>query len=159
MEESTQTTSIQKPRRVSHKKRWLLVGLIVLVIILAGALGYTVWQNQRLRSPEYQAQQQDEVNKKVIENVAKIFLVPSDTEPTIASIVDIDSLRKANPEFYRDAQNGDRLLIYATRAIIYRESENKVINVAPVSISETDSGLSSDKKENTDNKPNQPASE
>ncbi len=151
-----ESTQQNKP---TGKKRWKTPVLIAVVVILAAALGYMAWQNQKLRSPDFQSQKQEEANQRTIESVAKIFLVPTDAEPTIASIVDVEKLRAANPDFYQHAQNGDRLLIYPTRAIIYRESESKVINVAPVNISENDSGLSSDKDSQgeSDTKANEPA--
>ena len=62
----------------------------------------------------------------------KVAVVPAGEEPSIGQIVDVEQLRKQNPTFYADAQNGDALFIYKNKAYVFRVSENKVVNVAPV---------------------------
>ena len=121
---------------------------MIVFIILAGAVAYLFWQNYQLRSPAYQNKLQSQINEQLISEVAEIVLVPGDEEPTIATITNADELRSANQEFYQDAQNDDKILFYSTRAIIYRESEDKVINLAPVTITPQDQqGLEQDSAE------------
>jgi len=59
--------------------------------------------------------------------VGELINVP-DELPTVTTIVDIIALQNSDSDFYKDAQNGDIVLIYTSLAVIYRESENKVIN-------------------------------
>ena len=118
-----------KPRNSGHR---LLVAILwILVILLAAALGYTLWLNRSLKSPETQTKIAEQASQEIIVAVSKIIVVPDD-KPTVATITDVDKLRKSNAEFYKDAKNGDILLIYSTQAIIFRKEENRIIAVAPV---------------------------
>ena len=61
-----------------------------------------------------------------------VLYTESEDQPTVARIEDPAVLQEANEEFYRNAQAGDYLILYPNRAIIFRESENLVVNVAPI---------------------------
>lgn len=101
--------------------------------LLALGVAYLSWQNYQLQRPDAQQEIVKRANEDLVREVGSTILLPDET-PNIASIVDVESLRKANADFYKDAQNGDKLLIYSTKAIIYREAEGKIINVAPVKL-------------------------
>jgi hypothetical protein len=65
--------------------------------------------------------------------VGKLIVLPQGEDPVIATVKDAQALAK-DSEFYKDAQNGDKLFIYqkARKAIIYRESQNILVNVGPI---------------------------
>ncbi|KXK09623.1 MAG: hypothetical protein QY330_02150 [Candidatus Dojkabacteria bacterium] len=71
-------------------------------------------------------------NNDVAQNVAKKLLIPDDEKPTVATISDIEQLKLSNPNFYFYAQNGDRLLVYSDKAVIYRESQDIIIAIVPI---------------------------
>jgi hypothetical protein len=75
-----------------------------------------------------------EETKKLVEQVSRVMVLPSSETPTVATITDISKIK--NQPFFAKAENGDKLLIYtnAKRAILFRPSTNKVIDVAPVNI-------------------------
>ena len=64
--------------------------------------------------------------------VAKQVDVPKDETPSIATVTDVNLLQ--DQEFFKQAKNGDKLLIYEKKKIVilYRPSEDKVIAQAPV---------------------------
>jgi hypothetical protein len=76
------------------------------------------------------------------------MLLP-DEQPTIATLVDIDALKEENPEFYKNAKNGDLLVIYSEKAILFREDEGKIINVAPVFLEPTEGTTESTETDDT----------
>jgi CHASE3 domain sensor protein len=126
-----------KPRR---KVSAVTIVLAIIVLILAGAATYFYLQYQNIRdNPEAVgvAQTQD-----LVQRVERLIALPEDEEPTIATVEDKSKL--ADQAFFADAENGDQLLIYtkSQRAIIYRPSENRIINVGPVSIDDTSEGTS-----------------
>lgn len=60
--------------------------------------------------------------------------LPKEETPTIATISDKEKLK--GQVFFDAAENGDVLFAYTTamKAILYRPSTNKIINVAPIAI-------------------------
>ncbi len=113
--------------------------LIVLISIIAlGFLTSTIVlikQNKDLKNdPTYvklkKAQKTDTLRKKV----AKLINLPANEKAFIGTY-DAKSSLKDNP-FFKEAKDGDKYLIFSEsgKAIIYRESENKLINVGPIAI-------------------------
>ncbi len=61
------------------------------------------------------------------------MVVIGDTEPpAVASVTDVDLLRQQSPLFYREAENGDRLLIWRDKIVLYSTTRNRVLAVQPV---------------------------
>jgi hypothetical protein len=50
---------------------------------------------------------------------------------------DVNRLRQTNPNFYQNIEQGDYLLMYAHKAVIYRKSSNMIVNVAPIAADKT----------------------
>jgi uncharacterized protein YpmB len=123
-----------------RKKRFPLVPVIITIIILAlaGATTYFFLQYTQLKNNPQAATEQQ--TQELVEKVGKLITLPSDETPTIATVEDKSKL--ANQAFFAQAENGDQLLIYtkAQKAVIYRPSQNKIINVGPVSIDGSQEG-------------------
>lgn len=68
----------------------------------------------------------------LIGKVGQLMELPADEKPTIATVSDVNKLQ--GQPFFDKAQNDDKVLIYkaAKEAILYRPSENKIINVGPI---------------------------
>lgn len=143
-----QTDTKPKPKKSKQQKqlrrRNILIA-VVMVVIVAGfgylAFKYNQAQNdvQRLSNPE-EAVKQETVN--LTKRVGELVEVPAGQEPTIATVQDVSKLQ--SQAFFKNAQNGDKVLIYAEtkKAVLYRPSTDKIIEVAPVNIGnnqETDS--------------------
>jgi len=111
-----------------------------LIVLLAGGAAFFFIENRSLKSPEAQLELAEAKNQKIVEDVRAIILVPEE-DPTIATVVDPDKLREQNAVFYENAAADDVLLIYPDKAIIYREREGRIINVAPVTIAPTEEGI------------------
>lgn len=48
---------------------------------------------------------------------------------TVATVLKPEELRKENPVFYQNAREGDKVLIYSDRAILYNPEIDRVIDV------------------------------
>ncbi len=68
--------------------------------------------------------------KDLVAKVRKHMQV-SDETPQIVAINNVDSLKKQQP-FFASAQNGDQLLVYPTRVILYRPSSDQIIDIAQI---------------------------
>lgn len=76
----------------------------------------------------------------LLAKVGELTELPVDERPTVATVTDKEAV--SEQAFFRSAENGDRVLIYteARRAILYRPSTNKVIEIAPVNIGNNQAG-------------------
>jgi len=124
-------------KKMENKKpsfNWKVVAVMVVIVLALGAAFY-FWneaQTAKSSTPEAIAAKNQEESTRVIESLNLVLYTDSENQPTVARIEDPVVLKEANEEFYRNAQTGDYLILYPNRAIIYRESENLVINVAPI---------------------------
>ena len=109
--------------------------LSIIIVVIAVVAGYFYFQYQKtqklLQNPTLAAQ--EEV-KALVTKVATLMELPQDEQPTVATISDKSKLK--DQPFFINAENGDKVLIYtnAKKAIIYRPSTNKIIEVGPVNI-------------------------
>ena len=126
---------------MKHKKRnskylpYLSAVLIILVVFVGGYLVLNQSGFIKSLTLAMQIQQQQALSsedRKIIQRLEKIINLPHDAKPTMAVITDADKLRQQQPGFFADAQNGNHLIVYPDRAIIYDYAENKIINVGPV---------------------------
>lgn len=71
--------------------------------------------------------------KSIIDKVRKHIDIPTDVEPTVATIVDVNALKSRN-DFYKNAKNGDNLIVTPTRAILYDPDKDMILDVVPVQL-------------------------
>lgn len=64
----------------------------------------------------------------VVQNAAKHIALPGG-KVTVATVMNADGLRQANPIFYQFASNGDKVLIYIDRAVLYSPEIDRVLDV------------------------------
>ena len=125
----------KKPSFKSGKASFAVLALVALVLIGGGTLGYKKYvalqaENKRLANP--QAAAEDEA-RRIKSEVAQLIELPNE-DPTVATVVDIEKLK--NQPFFSSAQNGDRVLLFAQakKAVLYRPSTGKIVEVAPINI-------------------------
>lgn len=114
------------------------INIVMLVIIITSLLfgGYFYYQFKKLRSnPNAQIEKEAQ---DLLSQVAKIYLIPTGEEPTIATVSDPNALK--NQSFFTQSQKGDKVLIFtkAGRAVLYRPSIDKIIETAPINNSTND---------------------
>jgi hypothetical protein len=116
-----------KLRRLPHKilgflRELSLLGWLVLVVfaLVVGGGAYWSWQH-------FHAQSEQQI---IIEKVGKLAVLPDET-PVIATVEDAS---RVNQPFLKDAQNGDKTLIFpgARKVILYRPKTNQIVNMGPV---------------------------
>jgi len=114
---------------------YLVVGLLILGGIGGTFFFYQKYQaaQERLNNPEITAQ--EEVTR-LVTAIGKLMELPSDEQPNVATVLDKEKLK--DQPFFAKAENGDKVVIYskAMKAILYRESTNKIVDVAPIQIAQ-----------------------
>lgn len=108
-----------------HKKRLTIYISVALLVIVMGTVGYFYLSSTR---------NLEDVS--VIKNlIGRHYVLPTDEEPALATVEDKTKIKS---EFFRSAENGDKLLVYknAKKVILYRPSTDRIIEVGPVSIAD-----------------------
>lgn len=119
------------------QKSLLLTFLVAAVVVLAAAPSYyffTKYQKSQmlLKNPTEAAKQEIQA---LVTRVGKLIELPVQ-EPTVATISDKEKLK--DQAFFAKSENGDKVLIYteARKAILFRPSTNKIIEVSVVNLGE-----------------------
>lgn len=115
--------------------------LIVAVLVVAFG-GYIVKSNNDKQQLQQQIAAQQQAPEKANDDealrlkaaISEFMELPADETPTVATVVDAEKVREQS--FFRNAANDDKVLLFATagKAILYRPSTNKVIEVAPINL-------------------------
>jgi len=107
---------------------------IVLFVLFIAAVAAFIWSYMNYQKTKVQlggqdqAMSQQQVNR-IMRAVGNLMILP-EGEPTIAVIKDITAL--ANQPFFKNAQNGDVVVVYPNQAIIYSPKRHVLVNVGPV---------------------------
>jgi hypothetical protein len=118
--------------------------MVIILVAALGACAYMFWQYReakeevtRLSTLEGQQEVAQQEISEILDKVKKHIILPEDEQPSIAEIKDVENLKK-DFAFYKDASNGDKLIIYenARKAIIYSSEKDLIVNVGPIFIDE-----------------------
>lgn len=130
-------------RCFSFVRRFLLWFLLLALVIWS--LGFYEFGRSTVyyENPGLAGQQQA---TELLKKVGQLIQLPPNETPSMATINDAASVKKAQP-FLANAANGDVLIVYQTAqtALLYRPSENKLIAVGPVTSTAATQGQSAQK--------------
>lgn len=123
------------------------VSIFLLLFLLIVAIGGFVWsytnytkareQIALLSTQEGQLQVAEQEIGALLSDVGQHILLPEGESPVVATVQDAVVLA-SQQAFYKDVQNGDKLLVYRDKAIIYSPARDRIINVGPVYIQDGD---------------------
>lgn len=130
-------------------KNKILIGFFGLVFLVTlGSAVYFYDQNLKLKVTSDETAKED--NQKLLSEVGKIIELPSNESPTVAVVSDKEKL--SGNVFFKNSQNGDKVLIFAEakKAILYRPSTKKLIEVANINLADTNGVVAGSKDENVE---------
>jgi preprotein translocase subunit SecF len=122
-------------------KKYVLSLVAIIALIAVAGVGYLVYNKYKVstdttkqESATVSQEDQDKAKAETTVNKLKevLFIEETDQKPAVATIVDPAKVKESNPDFYKNAQKDDVLVVYPERAIIFRQSDNKIINIAPI---------------------------
>lgn len=121
-------------KKITTKKSLVIISVVVAVFGVYGSFHFYNKYKSLNMDAALQAKQESD---RLISVLGNLMELPKDETPTIATISDKDKLK--DQIFFAQAQNGDILFAYTTsmKAILYRPSSNKIINVASITINQT----------------------
>ena len=111
-----------------------LIGILALMAAAAVLTGYIIKTKPELVGLSKGTQQAQAEVDALVAQVGKLIALPTDETPTVATVTDASKIN--SQPFFANAQNNDKVLIYqkAQKAILYRPSENRIIEVGAVNI-------------------------
>lgn len=122
---------------IFRKKATVMI-FIVVAVLLVGGIGLYYFLNagggKASGAAQLNAAQQAQEDKKVLDQLKKIILLPGNINPTMAIITDAELLKRNQPGFFADSQNGERLIVYPDLAIIFDVEANKIIKVGGIQV-------------------------
>lgn len=123
--------AVQEASRAARALPFLFA---VLILVLIGAYAYKTKKNGvTVGNQNAQVAQGDAREMQaLIKKVSEVVVVNADEIPSIATIEDIALVRAQNPILYRGAENGDRLLVWVDKAVVFSTSQQKVLSVMPL---------------------------
>lgn len=112
----------------------ILVIILLLLVFGGGYTSYYFYKKSKIVNNIDATTEAVKETQRLVGELGKIMELPTEETPTIATISDKDKLK--DQPFFAQAQNGDVLFAYTSsmRAILYRPSTNKIVNIAPINI-------------------------
>ncbi len=106
--------------------------MVLTVLLLVATTGAWYWYGKSTSSYDYDnlAAHEKIAKERVIAQVSRLMALPEKESPQMYTIGDEQSAAKE--AFLKDARRGDVVLVYtgARQAIVYRQSESKIVSVA-----------------------------
>ncbi len=119
-------------------KKFYLAIVVILIALLPSLYFYNLYKkNQKILKA---LPKNVDETRELLDKVGKLIELPKE-EATVASVSDKEKLK--DQPFFQNAKNGDKVLIFtkAKKAILYRPSINKIIEVGKINL-ETSSSAS-----------------
>lgn len=113
-------------------KKRKLVNIIILIVLFV-PLGLSVYLYYQLHTfKNISSSEPSKEVKDIITKVSSMYLIPSNEDPTVATVSDPSVLK--DQSFFTQAEKGDKVLIFtkAGKAVLYRPSLNKIIEITSV---------------------------
>lgn len=108
----------------THLKK-IITGTLALLLVVGA--GVYIWRITRQPDPQKETRQ-------IVELVSDLMILPTAETPTLATVSEKELLMEQ--PFFQRAENGDKVLMYleAKKAILYRPSVHKIIDVTTINI-------------------------
>jgi hypothetical protein len=110
----------------------IIIPAIVIAFLCLGTIFYFYYRYNQENNPNIAAEIE---TKNLVDKLSKIIELPSSETPTIMTVS--DSTKLPSDPFFANAENGDVVFIFNTamEEILYRPSDNTLIEVAPYIVS------------------------
>ncbi len=137
---------VVEPHKNASKPFFLIIIIgIVLIAAVIVLIQYFLNGNQAVdisqetKQAEQVSQTQPISDLQDLKNrVGQLIEVNNEEDPTIATVNDPEILRQSQPDFYKDAVVGDRLLVWSDKAVLYSTKKDKLLSVMLINNSATE---------------------
>lgn len=110
--------------------------IVVALILAFGSIGYFVKasMNGKTNTTQEQVRNADDRPEadNTVERIRALTATIAEEVPTVSTIQDVSDLRQGNPTLYRDAEDGDKLVVWSDKIIVYSTNKDRVLVVMPI---------------------------
>jgi len=138
---SIEASSFSAPKegfmsKLSQYKKPLIISAIVLIMVGASGYGVYAFVQKKGAGNLGGIKVREGVDPQqiagIIERVREFVFTNANEVPTVATIQDVELLKPQNPSLYRDAENGDKLLVWTDKVVVFSETKDRVLVVMPI---------------------------
>ncbi|MDP3793433.1 MAG: hypothetical protein Q8R07_01635, partial [Candidatus Uhrbacteria bacterium] len=112
------STTLSRP-----STRTIIIAVVAIVFVALFASYF--FRSSPSKTVSESAQSEDV--QSLVNQVARHTVVKQGELPAVAIVADVPFLQSQNPIFYKDVQQGDRLLVWSDRAILYSPSRDLIL--------------------------------
>ena len=134
-----------RKREIDRKIGIWVIFLVLFLLFLS--IAFFVWAMYSFRVVSLKVKQQQAVwnqtkkfdpqtaSQELLKRVGRLIVLPQNETPAIATINNVEVLKKEQ-NFYTDAANGNILLLFlqSKKAIIYDSVKDQIVNVGPLAV-------------------------
>jgi hypothetical protein len=128
--EEVQLAPVQTHEAKKRSPKTIIFFLLFALLGSLAALTFQMyWQSHQTIAKLEQAAPQvlmDLQTKEIVDRVRRHMVLP-DEEPLVNTVTDADNVR--GEPFYANAQNGDKVIVFSRRAILYSPTLDKIVEV------------------------------
>ncbi len=108
--------------------------IVLLVLIALGGIGTSIYLGIKVKNGNATSEDTAKETERLVKEIGEVMVLPEEETPTLATVQDKSKLQ--DQDFFKNAENGDKVLVYMTakKAILYRPSTKKIIEVSPVNM-------------------------
>lgn len=125
---------VAQPKRKGSVGRFIFFLLLGLVVAGAGGYSFYMYRDSQLRLAQLQKVSPSEYialeDEALVKRVARHIMLPNET-PFIRTLEGVDAAMRSDP-FFVNAKDGDKVLVFSKRAILYDPDQDKVIEVGAI---------------------------
>jgi hypothetical protein len=137
LHKNTKQEDIKMEPHTQAPKPFFLITIIGIVVIAAVVILAKNFLNNDSEQAAIEPQNIEEKQKvegetdleRLVNRVAQMIEINRNEDPTIATVQDPALLKNGQPEFYKEAETGDRLLVWSDKAVLYSTKKDKLLSV------------------------------
>lgn len=121
---------------------YLLTGIIVGFAAVSFAVSLVATHVSASDTPASVAGGGAEEVSDLLDRISQHIIIPQDEAPSVATILDLEAVQQQQPALFKNAEQGDKLVIWSRQAVVY--SPTKDIVVAAVTLLDAPSSTQSE---------------
>ena len=117
-----------------QRKKTIMIRGILIGIIAVSIVGIGVWKvvlPALSPSTPVLGASTDLTDPETIQRVGSHMILPVGETPKVVTVSNVEEMKKTQP-FFNSASNGDKLIIYSNKVVLYSPVSDRIIDIAQI---------------------------